>query len=100
MDYTLAGKCTVDGEDNKEDKTREEADMTSSPFLSPKVSNAPMLIFIIIIIIIIIVVIIIVHCRLFLGTPCRYIEYVTAVLYHKHLLLFYVLKLTRMRFCP
>ena len=95
-DYTVAGKCTVGGKD----KTREEADMTFSPFLSPKVSNAPMLIFIIIIIIIIIVVIIIVHCRLFLGTPCRYIDYVTAVLYHKHLLLFYVLKLTRMRFCP
>ena len=30
-DYTVAGKCTVDGEDNKEDKTREEADMTLSP---------------------------------------------------------------------
>ena len=27
-DYTVAGKGTVDGEDNKEDKTREEADMT------------------------------------------------------------------------
>ena len=26
--YTVAGKCTVDGKDNKEDKTREEADMT------------------------------------------------------------------------
>ena len=32
-DYTGAGKCTVDGEDNKEDKTREEADMTPCPFL-------------------------------------------------------------------
>ena len=31
MNYTLAGKCTVDGKDNKEDKTREEADMTPSP---------------------------------------------------------------------
>ena len=31
MDYTVAGKCTVDGKDNKEDKTREEADMTPSP---------------------------------------------------------------------
>ena len=27
-DYTVAGKCTVDGKDNKEDKTREEADIT------------------------------------------------------------------------
>ena len=27
----MAGKCTVDGKDNKEDKTREEADMTPSP---------------------------------------------------------------------
>ena len=31
-DYTVAGKCTVDGKDNKEDKTREEADMTLSTF--------------------------------------------------------------------
>ena len=31
MDYTGAGKCTVDGEDNKEVKTREEADMTINP---------------------------------------------------------------------
>ena len=30
-DYTVAGKCTVDGNNNKEDKTREEADMTPSP---------------------------------------------------------------------
>ena len=29
-DYTGAGKCTVDGEDNNEDKTKEEADMTLS----------------------------------------------------------------------
>ena len=36
MNYTVAGKCTVDGEDNKEDKTREEADMTYSPFLFSK----------------------------------------------------------------
>ena len=36
--YTMAGKCTVDGKDNKEDKTREEADMTFSPFF-PKSSN-------------------------------------------------------------
>ena len=32
----MAGKCTVDSKDNKEDKTREEADMTLSPFF-PKV---------------------------------------------------------------
>ena len=38
-DYTVAGKCTVDGKDNKEDKTREKADMTLSPFFS-KVSKA------------------------------------------------------------
>ena len=31
-DYTVSGKCTVDGKDNKEDKTREKADMTFSPF--------------------------------------------------------------------
>ena len=37
-DYTGAGKCTVDGEDNKEDKTREEADMTFSPVF-PKSSK-------------------------------------------------------------
>ena len=33
-DYIVAGKCTVDGKDNKEDKTREEADMTLSAFFS------------------------------------------------------------------
>ena len=33
---SLVGKCTVDSKDNKEDKTREEADMTLSPFF-PKV---------------------------------------------------------------
>ena len=38
-DYTVAGKCTVEGKDNKEDKTREEANMTLSPFF-PKVSKA------------------------------------------------------------
>ena len=27
----MVGKCTVDGKDNKEDKTRERADMTPSP---------------------------------------------------------------------
>ena len=37
--YTVAGKRTVHDEDNKEDKTREEADMTLSPFFS-KVSKA------------------------------------------------------------
>ena len=37
-DYTVAGKCTVDGKDKKEDKTREEADMTPSPFF-PKSSK-------------------------------------------------------------
>ena len=38
-DYTVAGKCTVDGEDNKVDKTREEADMTLG-LVFPKVSKA------------------------------------------------------------
>ena len=38
-DYTVAGKCTVDGKDNTEDKTREEADMTIARFV-PKVSEA------------------------------------------------------------
>ena len=33
-DYTVAGKCTVDGKDNKEDKTREEADMTKRLLLT------------------------------------------------------------------
>ena len=35
-DHTLAGKCTVDGKDNKKGKTREEADMTFSPFFFSK----------------------------------------------------------------
>ena len=35
-DYTVAGKRTVDSKDNKEDKTREEADMTFSPFFFQK----------------------------------------------------------------
>ena len=45
-DYSVAGKCTVDGDNNKVDKTREEADMTPSPFFSkifksgPKVSKS------------------------------------------------------------
>ena len=43
-DYTVAGKCTVDGKDNKEDKTREEADMTFSPFFSKSVQSGPKLI--------------------------------------------------------
>ena len=38
-DYTVAGKCTVDGKDNKEDKTREEADMT--PGFSKIVKSGP-----------------------------------------------------------
>ena len=35
-DYTVAGKCTVDCKDSKEDKTSEEADMTFSPFFFSK----------------------------------------------------------------
>ena len=37
---TMVVDSTVDGENNKEDKTREEADITFSPFFSPKVSKA------------------------------------------------------------
>ena len=37
-DYTGTGKGTVDGEDKKEDKTRDEADMTLSPVF-PKSSK-------------------------------------------------------------
>ena len=37
----MAGKCTVDGKDNKEDKTREEADMTLSPFFPKSVQSGP-----------------------------------------------------------
>ena len=37
----MAGKCTVEGNDNKEDKTREEADMTLSPFFSNSVQKGP-----------------------------------------------------------
>ena len=40
IDYKVADKCTVDGKDNKEDKTRKKADMTFSPFFFPKVSKA------------------------------------------------------------
>ena len=38
MDYTVAGKRTVHGKDNKEDKTKEEADVTLS-LVFPKVSK-------------------------------------------------------------
>ena len=37
----MAGKCTVDGEGNKEDKTREEADMTFSLFFSKSIQSGP-----------------------------------------------------------
>ena len=40
-DYTVTGKCTVDGEDNKEDKTMEEADITFSPFFSNSDQSSP-----------------------------------------------------------
>ena len=36
--YTVAGKCTVDGNNNKEDMAKEEADMTPNPFF-PKSSK-------------------------------------------------------------
>ena len=39
--YTVAGKCTVVGKANKEDKAREEADMTHSPFFSKSVQSSP-----------------------------------------------------------
>ena len=39
---TVAGKCTVDGEDNKEDKTREEADMTLTPVFPKSSKVVPM----------------------------------------------------------
>ena len=42
MDYTVAGKCTVDGKDNKEDKTREEADMTLTPVFPKSSKVVPM----------------------------------------------------------
>ena len=41
-DYTVAGKCTVDGKDNKEDKTREEADMTLTPVFPKSSKVVPM----------------------------------------------------------
>ena len=38
----MAGKCTVDGKDNKEDNTREEADMTFNLFFfSKSVQSGP-----------------------------------------------------------
>ena len=43
-DYTVAGKCTVDGNNNKEDKTRKEADMIPSlvfPKSSKVAQNCP-----------------------------------------------------------
>ena len=42
MDYTVAGKCTVDGNNNKEDKTREEADMTLTPVFPKSSKVVPM----------------------------------------------------------
>ena len=41
-DYTGAGKCTVHGKDNKENKTREEADMTLTPFFPKSSKVVPM----------------------------------------------------------
>ena len=41
-DYTVAGKCTVEGKDNKEDKTREEADMTLTPVFPKSSKVVPM----------------------------------------------------------
>ena len=38
----MAGKCTVDGKDNKEDKTREVVDMTLSPFFPKSSKVVPM----------------------------------------------------------
>ena len=42
MAYTVEGKCTVDGKDNKEDKTREEADMTLTPVFPKSSKVVPM----------------------------------------------------------
>ena len=39
MDYTVAGKCTLESKGNKEDKTREEADMTFSLFFSKSIQK-------------------------------------------------------------
>ena len=41
-DYTVADKCTVDGDNNKEDKTREEADMTLTPVFPKSSKVVPM----------------------------------------------------------
>ena len=41
-DYTVACKCTVDGNNNKEDKTREEADMTLTPVFPKSSKVVPM----------------------------------------------------------
>ena len=41
--YTVAGKCTVDGNNNKEDKTREEADMTPSRIFPKIFKSGPKL---------------------------------------------------------
>ena len=41
-DYTVAGKCTVHGKDNIEDKTREEADMTLTPVFPKSSKVVPM----------------------------------------------------------
>ena len=41
-DYSVAGKCTVDSKDNKENKTREEADMTPSPVFPKSSKVVPM----------------------------------------------------------
>ena len=41
-DYTVAGKCAVHGKDNKEDKTREEADMTLTPVFPKSSKVVPM----------------------------------------------------------
>ena len=38
----LIGKCTVDSKDNKEDKTREEADMTLTPVFPKSSKVVPM----------------------------------------------------------
>ena len=39
---SLVGKCTVDSKDNKEDKTREEADMTLTPVFPKSSKVVPM----------------------------------------------------------
>ena len=39
---SLVGKCTVDSKDNKEDKTREVADMTLTPVFPKSSKVVPM----------------------------------------------------------